>query len=132
MAAEAVAVLTALVLTPKALANRELVWFIDNESALSSLIRGGSKAEDVGHVAACTQLAMLEHSCAAWYEWIDSASNPADGLSRDGIKDKWTLEQGWELQELPPEAFKQVAEYMSQEKVLRITGTVPITHNFAQ
>ena len=132
MAAEAVAVLTALVLTPKALANRELVWFIDNESALSSLIRGGSKAEDVGHVAACTQLAMLEHSCAAWYEWIDSASNPADGLSRDGIKDKWTLEQGWELQELPPEAFKQVAEYMSQEKVLRITGTVPLTHNFAQ
>ena len=37
MAAEAVAVLTALVLTPEALANRELVWFIDNESALSSL-----------------------------------------------------------------------------------------------
>jgi len=64
MAAEAVAVLTALVLTPQSLDNRELVWFIDNESALSSLVRGGSKAEDVGHVAACTQLAMLEHSCA--------------------------------------------------------------------
>ena len=74
---------------------------------------------------------MLEHSCAEWYEWIDSASNPADGLSRDGIKDKWTLEQGWELQELPPEAFRQVAEYVSQEKVLRITGTVPLTHDFA-
>jgi len=77
-------------------------------------------------VAACTQLAMLEHSCAVWYEWIDSASNPADGLSRDGIKDQWTLEQGWELQEIPPEAFKQVAEYMSQEKVLRITGKVQL------
>ena len=81
MAAEAVAVLTALVLTPQAFANRELVWLIDNESALSSLIRGGSKAEDVGHVAAFTQLAMLEHSRAAWYELVDSASNPADGLS---------------------------------------------------
>ena len=132
MAAEAVAVLTALVLTPQALANRELVWFIDDESALSSLIRGSSKAEDVGHVAACTQLAMLEHSCAVWYEWIDSAPNPADGFSRDVIKDKWTLEQGWEIQEIPPEAFPQVAEYTSQEKVLRITGTVPLPHNFAQ
>ena len=131
MAAEAVAMLTALVLTPQPLANRELVRFIDNEPALSSLIRGGSKAEDVGHVAACTQLAMLEHSCAAWCEWIDSASNPADGFSRDGIKDKWTLEQGWEIQEIPPEAFQQVAEYMGQEKARRITGTVPLAHDFA-
>ena len=103
-----------------------------NPHLRSSLIRGGSRAEDVGHVAACTQLAMLEHSCAAWHEWIDSAPNPADGLSRYGIKDRWTLEQGWEIQEIPPEAFPQVAEYTSQEKVLRITGTVPLTHDFPQ
>ena len=54
LAAEAVAVLAACVLTPGLIQGRGLVWFIDNEAALSSLIRGTSKAEDVGHIAACT------------------------------------------------------------------------------
>jgi hypothetical protein len=124
-AAEAVAVLTALILAPESLSNRELVWFIDNEAALSSLIRGTSRAEDVGHIAACTQLAMLDHSCTAWYEWVDSDSNPADGLSRDGVHDQWTVAQGWELTELPPVAFRKVTEYMNQELVQRITGMAP-------
>ena len=124
-AAEAVAVLTALILAPESISNRELVWFIDNEAALSSLIRGTSRAEDVGHIAACTQLAMMDRSCTAWYEWVDSASNPADGLSRDGVKDRWTIDQGWELTEIPPEAFHQVAEYMNRDSVQRVTGLAP-------
>ena len=125
LAAEAVAVLTALVLTPELLEGREMVWFVDNEAALSSLIRGASKAEDVGHIAASTQLAMMEHSCAAWFEWIDSDSNPSDGLSRDGIRDLWTVRQGWDLTEIRPEEFTKVAEYLSHEKVVRITGLAP-------
>ena len=125
LAAEAVAVLTALVLSPELLANRDIVWFVDNEAALSSLVRGTSRAEDVGHIASCTQLAMLEHSCSAWYEWIDSASNPSDGLSRDGVKDKWTADQGWDLTEIPPEAFRKVAEYLYHDRVTCITGMAP-------
>ena len=124
-AAEAVAVLTALVLAPESLSNRELVWFIDNEASLSSLIRGTSRAEDVGRIAACTQVAMLEHSCIAWYEWIDSDSNPADRLSRDGVSDQWTMSQGWELTELPPMAFRKATEHMNQETVQRIIGAAP-------
>ena len=34
-----------------------------------------------------------------WVEWIDSASNPADGLSRGGLEDGWTQQQGWLLSE---------------------------------
>ena len=52
--------LAACLLTPELIQGRELVWFIDNEAALSSLIRGTSRAEDVSHIAACTQVAMLE------------------------------------------------------------------------
>ena len=131
LAAEAVAVLTALVLTPELLQGRELVWFIDNEAALSSLIRGTSRAEDVGHIAACTQVAMLQHSTTAWYEWVDSSSNPADGLSRDGVRDEWTLRQGWELTEFPPSAFKAVVEYTRRPEITRITGLVPEAPGFA-
>ena len=68
---------------------------------------------------------MLEHSRTAWYEWIDSDSNPADGLSRDGVSDQWTMSQGWELTELPPMAFRKVIEYMNQETVQRIIGAAP-------
>ena len=32
-----------------------------------------------------------------WIEWIDSHSNPSDGLSRDGYVDAWTLKQQWHL-----------------------------------
>ena len=40
------------------------------------------------------------------YEWIDSDSNPADGLSRDGLQEEWTLNQGWDFAEYPcPEAL---------------------------
>ena len=42
---------------------------------------------------------MMEHDIRIWYEWIDSKSNPADGLSRDGLLDKWTKRQGWNLEE---------------------------------
>ena len=40
---------------------------------------------------------MLKYHIRIWYEWIDSNSNPADGLSRDGLLDEWTVRQGWEL-----------------------------------
>ena len=121
-AAEAIAVLAALVLLPDLFAHKELLWFIDNESAVSSLIRGGSKAEDVGQLAAATHLALIERQCAAWFEWIDSDSNPADGLSRDGLLDQWTIQQGWELLEFGQREMDRVKEYMLQEHVTRVIG----------
>ena len=125
LAAEAVAILTALIVSPEIFRGKEVVWFVDNEAAVSSLIQGTSRAEDVGHIAACTQLAMMELSCSTWFEWIDSASNPADGLSRDGVSDQWTARQGWDLEEVQPETFRRVAEYLNHEKVVRITGMAP-------
>ena len=117
--------LAACVLTPELIQSGEIVWFVDNEAALSSLIRGTSRAEDVGHIAACTQVAMLECSSSVWYEWVDSDSNPADGLSRDGVHDKWTLEQGWHLTEFPASAFTAVVEYLHRPDITRITGMAP-------
>ena len=131
-AAEAVAVLAACFLTPELIQGRELVWFIDNEAALSSLIRGTSRAEDVGHIAACTQVAMLERSSSVWYEWVDSDSNPADGLSRDGVHDKWALDRGWHLTEFPASAFTAVAEYFHRPDITVFTAMAPEEPNFAR
>eukprot|EP00972_Heterocapsa_arctica_P003640 543119-Heterocapsa_arctica.AAC.1 len=67
----------------------------------------------------------MEALCSAWFEWIDSAPNSADGLSRDGILDKWTVQQGWELTEFQPSDFLAVLDYVRQERVTRIAGMAP-------
>ena len=47
----------------------------------------------------CVQLLLIRYNIAVWFEWVDSDSNFADGLSRDGAEDSWTLKQNWELHE---------------------------------
>ena len=36
---------------------------------------------------------------------IESESNPSDGLSREGLRDEWTRQQGYSLAELPGYRF---------------------------
>ena len=51
-------------------------------------------------MAALTTVQAAKLKSSLWYEWIDSDSNPADGLSRDGVTDEWTTQQGWKLHDL--------------------------------
>ena len=95
MALEAFAALAAPAISPEVFQNREIVWFIDNESAVSSLIRGASRPEDLNHVAALSTVTFAKLQAKVWFEWIDTESNPADGLSRAGLEDPWTARQPW-------------------------------------
>ena len=82
---------------PESLRDRDVLWFVDNEAAAAAMILGSSGSRDVDMIV---QLAFLQfHSlnCRIWVEWINSASNPSDGLSRGGLQDAWTLSQGWSL-----------------------------------
>ena len=42
-------------------------------------------------------LLWLHLGSRVWIEWVDSASNPSDGLSRLGLQDPWTRMQDWAL-----------------------------------
>ena len=81
------------------LSGQDVLWFVDNEGACSALIRGHSGQGDVHVIAQTASLLMCRNNCRTWYEWIDTASNLSDGLSRLGLKDPWTLAQGWILNE---------------------------------
>ena len=83
--AESFAPLAALLDSPGIFANADVRWFIDNEAACSTLIRGASREEDVSTIAELTHLHLLRLSTRVWFEWIDSESNPSDGLSRLGL-----------------------------------------------
>ena len=86
---------------------------MDNAAAVSTLIRGSAKPEDIDNIAAAVafQNAHLGHN--AWFEWIDSDSNPSDGLSRLGVEDPWTLKQDWSLREVSEVDFHRFFETFS-------------------
>ena len=115
-AAETLAGLVIPMPDPDTFSSRDVVWFVDNEAACSTLIRGVCGPEDVAEIACITHMKLHKLSCRVWWEWIDSKSNPADGLSRDGLQDAWTKTQGWSPQEfeVPREAFMEASSYFSE------------------
>ena len=85
----------------KHMQNRDIIWLIDNESDTSCAIRGGSKVPEVEVAIQVAHLLWLHLGCRVWIEWIDSQSNPSDGLSRLGLEDPWTKSQDWILEVCP-------------------------------
>ena len=100
LAVEAFAAAAAPWVSPEIFSKRDSVWFVDNAAAVSTLIRGSAKPEDIDYIATMVafQNARLHHR--PWFEWIDSDSNPSDGLSRLGVEDPWTCSQNWILTDL--------------------------------
>ena len=94
---EAIVALVIPALLPDLLRGQDLLWFVDNESATSTLIRCVSSQCDVHEIAQFSHYLLNSLDARAWFEWIDSESNPSDGLSRLGLADEWTQAQGWSL-----------------------------------
>ena len=83
---------------PQYLQGRDVIWFIDNEAAVACLVKGTSREKDMGCISAGIHLMCAKLSCRMYFEWIPTESNASDGLSRDGIADTWSGQQGWTLQ----------------------------------
>jgi hypothetical protein len=66
---------------------RGVIWFIDNSTALSTLIKAESATKDGSHMAMTMSLSLMALECRCWFEHLDSALNPSDVLSRDGYED---------------------------------------------
>ena len=66
--------------------------FIDNAGALSSLVRGGSSVEYGDQITGLTWSRVVQVGCFPWFDRVDSASNPTDGLSRGRLQGPWRLE----------------------------------------
>ena len=82
------------------LKNCDILWWVDNEAAVASFVRVSSSQDDVHEVVQATHLLLHGLSSRVWWEWIDSSSNPSDGLSRSGLEDSWSQTQPWELCEI--------------------------------
>ena len=98
---ETLAAVVVPALAAEPLASQSILWFIDNEAAAAALIRASTSEADVLTMVQQAHLQFSRLQARTWFEWIDSESNPADGLSRDGLQDTWTSSQPWRLQEFP-------------------------------
>ena len=82
------------------LSGQDVIFFIDNQSVCCALTKGCSKSWDIQMMASAWHLFRLQLGCRIWIEWVPSADNPADILSREhkslfptssGIVDKLQL-----------------------------------------
>ena len=78
---------------------------------------------DMAFIAMCSHLLLAFLRCRVWFEYVESEANVSDGLSRDGLSDTWSQQQGWSLSEaFVPDFEKWMA--MPVEKLLRHLHTL--------
>ena len=103
----------------------DFVWFIDNVSAAMALIKGASAKADLSAITVAIHAVFARLRVRVWIECVDSASNPADGLSRDGLEDAWTPAQGWTLKEVPCPAFFDMDSALVDSVDAILSGALP-------
>ena len=67
------------------LRDEQAIYFIDNQSALSAMVKGSSRDVAMSGIAHLTALRQQEMRTRAWYEWVPSAENLADLPSRGDL-----------------------------------------------
>ena len=92
---ELVMVLIAMLKLPDELRGKRGVWFIDNTAALMALVRGRSNSADLDRLAGSIHAALFAMQIWMYFEWVESKSNWADGISRESLKDAWHRRHGF-------------------------------------
>ena len=79
--------------------------FVDNAAALASLVRGSSSVNSGERSTGLTWSYIVGCGCFPWFDRVESAANPTDGLSRGVLQGPWVLQQidlPRELWSMPP------------------------------
>ena len=93
---ELLMILVALTCQPQYFRGRRGVWYVDNIAALMALVRGRSDSKDLDVMAMQVQCLLYGLESWIYFEWIESASNWADGISRVGLPDPWLQRHSFE------------------------------------
>ena len=62
---------------------------MDNVAALMSLIKGRSSTKELDLMSGSVHAVLCGLGCATYFEWVQSADNWSDGISRSGLSDPW-------------------------------------------
>ena len=97
---EALGPVLALMFEPEMLSNCLASFWIDNLSALSGSVSGNSTAADLGSIAFGVHLCLAKRAVRAWWDYVPSASNIADGGSCEGVTDPIAAAAGISLRQV--------------------------------
>ena len=92
---ELVMILIAVLKLPDEMRGKRGIWFIDNTAALMALIRGRSNSPDLDKLAGSIHAALFAMQIWMYFEWVESKSNWADGISREALEDEWYQRHGF-------------------------------------
>ena len=118
---EAVVPLICLMTFPNWAKNSFYCHFIDNTSALATMIRGTSKIDSLGNIADTTWTLLAQLRCHPWFEWVPTLCNISDGISRRDFSDPWNL--NWEL--VTPTIPNDWQQFFTSENPPVVFGPAP-------
>ncbi len=106
---EAAMVPLALIQWPESFRGRNMVWYVDNTSAMASFVKGASANEDLERIVGLFWMLAWHLQVRVWFEWVDSDSNWSDGVSRLLEKDEFSAEHGFPLEAMagPTDQWRQ-------------------------
>ena len=84
------------------LANRAVMWFMDNMGILACFCKGSSVVADISCIIHASLLAMASPRICSWYEHVDSKANIADGGTRNFFEVAEALGVSLVVKSLPP------------------------------
>ena len=88
---EGIGPLLALTTWKSELADSLWMHFIDNNGALSCLVKGGSSVSSTDTIVGLTWPKIARGNICSWFDRVDTKSNPVDGLSRGDLSGDWDI-----------------------------------------
>ena len=118
---ELLAVLVAIIEVASLVRGASTVWFIDNVAALMALVKGASGSHSLDQMAQLVHLACFAIRSVPYFEYVESAANWSDEISREGAQGNWAPNNAFsvgecgvivELLSLPSLAIVIIFEYL--------------------
>ena len=89
-----------LIQWPHVFRGRRTVWYVDNTSAMAAFVKGASRSLELERIVNLFWVLAYHLECVVWFEWVDSRSSWADGVSRRLGSDPFAARHGFALQEM--------------------------------
>ncbi len=78
----------------------DLLWFIDNTSALAAAVRGAASDPDAASMTQLLYALAYSADVRIFWEYVESESNWADGASRGLLDGPWARANGFDLRSM--------------------------------
>ena len=93
-----------------------VVAFIDNSCALGALVKGSSSVTQQDHIVGETWSSIARLNVLAWFDRVDSKSNPVDGLSRKDFSKRRLCNWVWKGITFPKQLRRELRQVVCDLK----------------